>query len=98
MSVSHASGPSVLAVAEQLDPPQDVSWSGIRSLVDVLAEVPDPRDPRGVRHSIGAVLSVMVFAVLAGARNFREIADQAVSAIHGVTNRVGRIQVKRQFG
>ena len=67
-----------MAVAEQLDPPQDVSWSGIRSLVDVLAEVPDPRDPRGVRHSIGAVLSVMVFAVLAGARNFREIADQAV--------------------
>ncbi|MDQ3576524.1 MAG: ISAs1 family transposase [Actinomycetota bacterium] len=51
--------------------------SGVGLLVDLLAGVPDPRDPRGVRHSIGAVLSVMVFAVLAGARNFRETADQA---------------------
>jgi predicted transposase YbfD/YdcC len=67
----------VSAVARPPDPLEEVGWSGIRLLVDVLAGVPDPRDPRGIRHSIGAVLSVMVFAVLAGARNFREIADQA---------------------
>jgi predicted transposase YbfD/YdcC len=47
-------------------------------LVDVLACVPDPRDPRGIRHQIGAVLAVMVFAVLTGAGKFREIADRAV--------------------
>ncbi|WP_285510010.1 transposase family protein, partial [Actinokineospora sp. NBRC 105648] len=30
-----------------------------------------------MRHRIGAVLAVMMLAVLAGARNFREIADRA---------------------
>lgn len=69
---------SVLAVAEQSGPLPDVGLSGVGLLVDLLAGVPDPRDPRGVRHTIGAALSVMVFAVLAGARNFREIADQAI--------------------
>jgi hypothetical protein len=49
----------------------------VGTLVDMLAEIPDPRKARGIRHHIGAVLAVMVFAVLAGARNFREIADQA---------------------
>jgi predicted transposase YbfD/YdcC len=70
----------VLAVAEQPDPLPDLldaGLSGVGLLVELLAGVPDPRDPRGVRHTIGAVLSVMVLAVLAGARNFREIADQA---------------------
>jgi predicted transposase YbfD/YdcC len=66
-----------LAAAEQSAPAWEAGWSGVGLLVDLLAGVPDPRDPRGVRHSIGAVLSVMVFAVLAGACNFREIADRA---------------------
>jgi predicted transposase YbfD/YdcC len=50
---------------------------GIRRLVDMLAGVTDPRQARGVRHRVGTVLTVMVLAVLAGARNFREIADRA---------------------
>jgi predicted transposase YbfD/YdcC len=55
----------------------DAGVAGIRALVDMLGGVADPRHARGVRHQIGAVLAVMVLAVLAGARNFREIADQA---------------------
>lgn len=43
----------------------------------MLDGVVDPRKARGIRHRIGAVLAVMVLAVLAGARNFREIADRA---------------------
>jgi hypothetical protein len=43
----------------------------------MLGGITDPRDPPGARYRIGAVLTVMVFAVLAGARNFREIADRA---------------------
>jgi predicted transposase YbfD/YdcC len=43
----------------------------------MLGRVPDPRKPRGVRHRIGSVLAVTVFAVLAGARNFREAGDRA---------------------
>jgi predicted transposase YbfD/YdcC len=56
----------------------DVGWAGIRALVDMLGCVSDPRDPRGIRHQIGTVLAVMVFAVLSGGGNFREIADRAV--------------------
>jgi predicted transposase YbfD/YdcC len=44
----------------------------------MLGCVSDPRDPRGIRHQIGTVLAVMVFAVLSGGGNFREIADRAV--------------------
>jgi predicted transposase YbfD/YdcC len=66
-----------LAAAEQPVSLPEAGVSGVGLLVDLLGGVPDPRDPRGVRHAIGAVLSVMVFAVLAGARNFREIADRA---------------------
>jgi hypothetical protein len=55
----------------------DTDVAGIRRLVDMLAGVADPRQARGVRHRIGTVLTVMVLAVLAGARNFREIADRA---------------------
>jgi predicted transposase YbfD/YdcC len=39
--------------------------------------VADPRAARGIRHGIGTVLAVTVFAVLGGARNFREAGDRA---------------------
>jgi predicted transposase YbfD/YdcC len=55
----------------------DAGVAGIHALVDMLGGVADPRQARGVRHTMGAVLAVMVLAVLAGARNFREIADRA---------------------
>ena len=44
-------------------------------LLAVLAAVPDPRDPRGVRYSLASVLAVAVCAVLAGAVTFAAIAD-----------------------
>jgi predicted transposase YbfD/YdcC len=50
--------------------------AGVGKLVEMLGGVADPRKPRGVRHRIGAVLAVTVFAVLAGARNFREAGDR----------------------
>lgn len=46
-------------------------------LVAVLHGVTDPRKVRGIRFRAGTVLAVMVFSVLAGARNFREIGDRA---------------------
>lgn len=36
------------------------------SLVEALAQVPDPRDPRGVRHPLVAILSLAAVAILAG--------------------------------
>ena len=43
----------------------------------VLARVPDPRKMRGRRFSLVFVLAVAVVCVLAGAKSFREVGDQA---------------------
>jgi hypothetical protein len=51
--------------------------AGVRRLGEMLGWVPDPPKARGVRHRIGAVPAVTVFAVLAGARSFREAGDRA---------------------
>jgi len=42
--------------------------------------VPDPRDPRGVRHSLTSVLLAAVAAVLAGARSFTAIGEWVADA------------------
>jgi hypothetical protein len=43
----------------------------------VLAQVADPRKRRGRRFSLAFTLAVEVICVLAGARSFREVGDQA---------------------
>jgi len=45
------------------------------SLLAALARVPDPRDPRGVRYPIVAMLTVVVCAMLAGARSYAAIGE-----------------------
>ncbi|HZC39523.1 MAG TPA: ISAs1 family transposase [Streptosporangiaceae bacterium] len=45
-----------------------------------LASVPDPRDPRGVRHSLTPLLLAAVAAVLAGARSFTAIGEWVADA------------------
>src|SRR2546421_10320263 len=44
-------------------------------LLAVLAAMPDPRDPRGVRYPLASVLAVAVCAVLARGGTFAAIAD-----------------------
>ncbi|WP_405094854.1 ISAs1 family transposase [Micromonospora sp. NBC_01412] len=46
-----------------------------RGLLHALAAVPDPRDPRGVRYPLTALLAVAVCAVMAGASSFAAITD-----------------------
>ncbi|GAA0730828.1 transposase family protein [Dactylosporangium roseum] len=46
-----------------------------RGLLHVLAAVADPRDPRGVRYPLTALLAVAVCAVMAGASSFAAITD-----------------------
>ena len=70
MSVSHARVPAAV-------PPIVVTGDEIPGLLEVLGRVPDPRRPGGVRHALVAVLMISVIAVLAGARNLREIGDEA---------------------
>src|SRR3954468_20137450 len=47
------------------------------SLVEALSEVPDPRNPRGIRHGVLAILLLGACAVLTGARSFAAIAEYA---------------------
>ena len=47
-------------------------------LIDRIAtEVPDPRDPRGVRHSVASIIAVATVAVLGGAKSFRAVGEVA---------------------
>jgi hypothetical protein len=45
------------------------------SLLEVLAQVPDPRNPCGVRHPLHAVLALAVLAMLTGAKSYTAIAQ-----------------------
>lgn len=51
-----------------------------RGLLGALAQVPDPRDPRGIRCPLAPVLAVVVCATLAGARSYAAIAEWVADA------------------
>src|SRR6267378_1161810 len=44
------------------------------SLLDVLAQVPDPRSRHGRRHPLTAILGLAVLAMLSGAKSYQAIA------------------------
>lgn len=58
-------------------------------LLALLAKVPDPRDPRGVRHPVAGVLAVGIAAVLAGARSFTAIGEWAAEATDELLTSLG---------
>jgi predicted transposase YbfD/YdcC len=45
------------------------------SLIEVLAKVPDPRNPKGLRHPLPAILAMTVLAMLSGAKSLTAIAQ-----------------------
>jgi hypothetical protein len=57
--------------------PVSHAQAGVSSLLEMLAGITDPRDPRGVRHPLLAVLGTAVVATLAGAVNYRELGSVA---------------------
>ena len=57
--------------------------------MEVFAQVPDPRDPRGVRHSVATVLILARTAVLAGARTLLAIAEWTQDADRDMLSRIG---------
>lgn len=65
---------STVSTARPADP------TGSESLLQALAAVPDPRNRRGCRYSLVDVLTVVVCAVVAGARTFTMIAEWAADA------------------
>ena len=50
------------------------------SLAGYLARVPDPRDPRGVGHTLTSLVLTAVAAVLAGARSFTAVGEWVADA------------------
>lgn len=58
-------------------------------LLDVIAQVPDPRKPRGKRHELTAVLGIALAATLTGARSFTAITEWAADAAPQVLARLG---------
>jgi predicted transposase YbfD/YdcC len=49
-------------------------------LLDLLAQVPDPRKKRGRRHSLAGLLAVGIAAVIAGSKSFAAIGQWAADA------------------
>jgi hypothetical protein len=45
------------------------------TLLEALAQVPDPRNPKGVRYPLHAILSLAVLAMLTGAKSYSAIAQ-----------------------
>lgn len=62
------------AVLDQLGP---LSLDHAADLRELLAQIDDPRDARGVRHSLAAVLTVAAVAVATGARSITAIWEWA---------------------
>jgi hypothetical protein len=54
--------------------------TGQDSLLTALAQVPDPRDARGIRHSLPAMLAMATAAVLAGNTSFYAIGQWIAGA------------------
>jgi len=61
----------------------------ISSLLGMLASVTDPRSPQGIQHILEFVLAVCVVAMLAGAKNYREIAGHAADIPQPLLRKLG---------
>jgi predicted transposase YbfD/YdcC len=68
---------SVLTVTtpESETPPRPITDGERGGLLQAVNSVPDPRNPRGVRYPLAALLTVAVCAVMAGATSFAAITD-----------------------
>jgi hypothetical protein len=68
-------------------------------LLGYLAGLPDPRDRRGVRHSLTSLLMTAVAAVLAGARSFTAVSEWVADAPPHVLAALGvrRDPLTRQY-
>lgn len=65
---------------DQLRDHREPDGNGCPGLLERLAEVPDPRDPRGVRHALVHVLALTASAVLTGATSLLAVSEWANDA------------------
>ncbi|MFF1815107.1 transposase family protein [Streptomyces sp. NPDC058251] len=74
---------------DQLREHPEVAPEEVPGLLDRLAQVPDPRDPRGVRHALVGVLALAACAVLAGATSLLAVGEWIADAPPHVLEHVG---------
>jgi hypothetical protein len=71
------------------------------SLLEVLAQVPDPRSRHGRRHPLSAILSLAVVAMLSGAKSYQAIAqfgrDKGIPLAHTLGFKRGKTPNKSTF-
>lgn len=76
-----ADASSVIPLAlDQLRGHLDVGADEVPGLLERLTQVPDPRDPRGVRHALSVVLALAACAVLAGATSLLAVGEWIADA------------------
>jgi predicted transposase YbfD/YdcC len=78
------SSPDARAAGDERAEDADIS-----SLLGMLASVTDPRSPQGIQHLLEFVLAVCVVAMLAGAKNYREIAGHAADIPQPLLRKLG---------
>ncbi|WP_344014191.1 ISAs1 family transposase, partial [Nocardiopsis exhalans] len=61
-------------------------------LIQVLQGVPDPRKPRGRRHTLAALIAVAVCATLAGAKGFTAIGQWAAETTTHTLTALGMLR------
>ncbi|MGW3683927.1 transposase family protein [Streptomyces prasinus] len=74
---------------DQLGPHPAAADSEVPGLLERLAQVPDPRDPRGVRYPLVMVLALTACAVLAGARSLLAVGEWVADASPTLLERLG---------
>lgn len=79
----------ITALIDQLPMELRAIQSDPAALWDVFSALPDPRNPRGVRHQFTGVLVIALCAVLAGARSFDAIAEWAADGAATVLAALG---------
>ena len=76
-------------VLDQLRDQPPVAPAEHPGLLERLAEVPDPRAPRGIRHALTYVLAIAASAVLTGATSLLAISEWANDAPQSVLAALG---------
>jgi len=79
-SSSSLINPALEQLAELSAGERDLLAGECPSLAEFLAQVPGPRDPRGLRHALTSLLLAAVAAVLAGARSFAGVGEWVADA------------------
>ncbi|MFI0930055.1 transposase family protein [Streptomyces sp. NPDC021012] len=79
----------ILPVFDQLCEQPEAASGEVPGLLERLAQVPDPRDPRGMRHALAVVLALTACAVLAGATSLLAVGEWIADASPLVLEQLG---------